>query len=148
MAEQVNIVEEQSNRVSDAYHSFDEGFQKLQKDLRDRRKTFEKQISSGRKNLERQINASRKDIKKRTRQQVNELRKNPVVERAISVSEDATKMIEKQIEGRVSSVLGFFNIATRSDVERLERKIAQITRKLKLGERAKKANGSTVGKAS
>ncbi len=144
MSQQANIVEESADRISDAYRSFDEGFQRLQKEFRGRRRTFEKQISSGRKNLERQINASRKDIEKRTRQQVNELRKNPVVKRAISARDDATK----QIENRVGTVLGFFNIATRSDVERLDRRIGQITRKLKHAERAKKSNGSAKAKAS
>lgn len=144
MSEQVNIVQESADRVGEAYRSFDEGFQRLQKDLRSRRKTFEKQISSGRKNLERQLNASRKGIEKRTRRQVNELRKNPVVKRAISARDDATK----RFENRVGTVLGLFNIATRSDVERLERKIGQITRKLKQGGRGKKANGSATAKAS
>jgi len=144
MSEQANMIEERADRIGDAYRSFDEGFQRLQKDLRERRKTFEKQINSRRKNLERQINASRKGIEKRTRQQVSELRKNPVVKRAISARDDATK----GIESRVSGALGLFNIASRSDVERLERKIGQITRKLKQAERAKKANGSAKAKAS
>ena len=127
MSEQVNAIEESADRISDAYRSFDEGFQRLQKDLRSRRKSFEKQINSGRKSLERQINTSRKDIEKRTRKQVKELRKNPVVKRAISARDDATK----QLESRVGSFLGFFNIATRTDIERVERKLGQITRKLK-----------------
>ena len=144
MSEQVNFVQESTDRVGDVYRTFDEGFQRIQKDLQVRRKTFEKQINTGRKSLERQINASRKDIEKRTRQQVSELRKNPVVKRAISVRKDATK----QIESRVGTVLGFFNIATRSDVERLERKLGQISRKLKQPARAKKTNGSAPAKAS
>ena len=144
MSQEVNIVQESADRVGDAYRTFDEGFQRLQKDLRVRRKNFEKQISTRRRSLERQINASRKGIEKRTRQQVNELRKNPVVKRAISAREDASK----QIESRVSTVLGFFNIATRTDIERLERKLGQITRKLKQPGRAKKTNGSATAKAS
>ncbi len=143
MSEQANLVQEGADRVGDAYRSFDEGFQRLQKDLRNRRKTVEKQINSGRKNLERQINAGRKDFEKRTRKQVSELRKNPVVKRAISARDDATK----QIESQVSTVLGFFNIASRTDVERIERKLGQVTRKLKQVERAKKANGSAKVKA-
>ena len=143
MSEQANLVQEGADRVGDAYRSFDEGFQRLQKDLRNRRKTFEKQINSGRKNLERQINAGRKDFEKRTRKQVSELRKNPVVKRAISARDDATK----QIESQVSTVLGFFNIASRTDVERIERMLGQVTRKLKQVERAKKANGSAKVKA-
>ena len=143
MSEQANLVQEGADRVSDAYRSFDEGFQRLQKDLRNRRKTVEKQINSGRKNLERQINAGRKDFEKRTRKQVSELRKNPVVKRAISARDDATK----QIESQVSTVLGFFNIASRTNVERIERKLGQVTRKLKQVEGAKKANGSAKVKA-
>jgi len=133
MSEQVSLVQEGAERVGDAYRSFDEGFQRLQKDLRNRRKTFERQIKT-----------SRKDIEKRTRKQVNELRKNPVVKRAISVRDDASKRFESQI----GDVLGFLNIATRTDIERIERKLGQITRKLKQTGRTKKANGSATSKAS
>lgn len=144
MSEQVSFVQEGADRVGDAYRSFDEGFQRLQKDLRTRRKSIEKQLNTGRKSLERQINASRRDFEKRTRKQVTELRKNPVVKRALSVRNDATR----ELETRVSTFLGFFNIATRSDLNRIDRKLGQITRKLKQVERAKKSNGATKVKAS
>ena len=47
MSEQVSFVQEGVDRVGDAYRSFDEGYQRLQKDLRGRLKTFEKQINTG-----------------------------------------------------------------------------------------------------
>ena len=144
MSEQVSFVQESVDRVGEAYRSFDEGFQRLQKDLRNRRKTIEKQVDTGRKNVERQLNSSRRDIEKRTRKQVSDLRKSPVVKRAISVRDDASK----QFESRIGAVLSFFNIATRTDIERVERKLGQITRKLKAFERPKKANGSATVKAS
>lgn len=144
MSEQVSFVQEGVDRVGDAFRSFDAGFQRLQKDLRGRRKTFEKQINTSRKTVERQINAGRRDFEKATRKRVNELRKNPAVKRAIGVRNDATK----QFESRVSTVLGFFNVATRSDLDRIERKLGQIAKKLKGIERAKRANGSAAVKAS
>ncbi len=144
MSEQISVVQEGVDRVGDAYRSLGEGFQRLQKDLRGRQNTFEKQINTGRKSVERQINTGRKDIEKATRKRVRELRKTPVVKRAIDVRDDAFKRFESQ----VGTVLGFFNVATRSDIDRIDRKLGQIAKKLKEIQRSKKANGSAAVKAS
>ena len=144
MSEQVSFVQEGVDRMEDAYRSIDKTVQRLQKDLRARRKSIEKQVSSGRKSFERQIKARRSTIEKNTRKQVRELRKNPLVKRAISLRDGTTK----QIEDGVDSVLGFFSIATKSDVNRIDRKLGQINRKLKGLEGRKKSNGTVVPRTS
>jgi len=144
MSEQVSFVQEGVDRVEEAYRSIDKRVQRLQKDLRSRRKTIEKQVSSGRKSIERQIKARRTTIEKNTRKQVKELRKNTLVKRALGLRDDATR----QIEDGVDTVLSFFSIATKSDVNRIDRKLGQINRKLKGLEGRKRSNGTAAPRAS
>jgi len=98
-------------------------------------------MQTRRKELEKQLTDRRKRIEKRTRKQVDriesELRKNPVMKRLRELRKDAVQ----QIEGRVDSVMNAIPIATKSDLKRIERKISQISRKVKDLERGRKANG-------
>lgn len=130
MAEQ-SIVQEGVGRVSDALDSIGDEIQRVQKQLRSRRRTLEKRIETNRKSFE-----------KRARRQANRLRtelgKNPVWKRARAIQEDAAKQIESGVDG----VLTFFQIASKSDVQRIDRKLSQINRKLKELERTRKANGA------
>ena len=144
MSEQVGFVQDSVDRVEDAYRSIDKRVQRLQKDLRARRKSIEKQVSSGRKSVERQIKARRTTIEKKTRRQVKELRKNTLVKRAFDLRDDTTK----QVENGVDTVLSFFNIATKSDLTRIDRKLGTINRKLKGLEGRKRSNGTAATRAS
>ena len=56
-----------------------------------------------------------------------ELKKNPVVKRAQSVMDDATKQFERGVD----SVLEVLNVASRRDLNRIDRKLNQINRKLR-----------------
>ncbi len=144
MSEQVGFVQEGVDRIEEAYRSIDKRVQRLQKDLQARRKSIEKQVTSGRKSVERQIKVRRSTIEKNTRKQVKELRKNTLVKRALGLREDTTK----QIEDGVGTVLGFFNIATKNDLSRIDRKLGTINRKLKGLEGKKRANGTAAPRAS
>ena len=130
MAEQASLMQEGVDRFREAFDSLD--LQRVQKELTQRRKRIEKQIASGRRQWER-----------RTRKQVKrvqtELRRNSVVKRAQSFQKDATRQLESGIDG----ILGTFRIASRRDVDRLDRKLGQINRKLKDIERVRRANGGT-----
>ncbi len=131
MPEQASFVQEGVDRVNGAFRTLDEEFDRIQKRIQSRRKSIEKQLTTGRRGLE-----------KRTRKQVRrlrtELRKNPVLKRAESLRADAAK----QIESGVESVLSAFQIASKSDLTRIDRKISQLTRKLKELDSARRSNGS------
>jgi ElaB/YqjD/DUF883 family membrane-anchored ribosome-binding protein len=130
MAEQANLVQEGVDRFNAAFESLGDEVDRLQKRMQTRRKEIEKQLTDRRKRIE-----------KRTRKQVDriesELRKNPVLKRL----QDLRKDTVQQIESRVDSVMNAIPIATKSDLKRVERKISQISRKVKDLERGRKANG-------
>jgi hypothetical protein len=133
MPEQASFVQERVDQFNAAFDSVSDEVQRVQKQLRTRRKTFERQLSDRRKKLE-----------KSTRKQVNKIesdfKKSDVGKRARSLRADAEKRFERGIEG----VLGVLQIASKGDVQKLDRKIGQISRKLKDIERAKKANGDAA----
>jgi hypothetical protein len=130
-------------RVSEAYRSLDERVQRLQRDLRSRRKLFEKQLGSGRRSLEKQVQSGRRILERRTRKQLAELRRSELVKRAQSLQRDA----RGQLEATLSGVLGIFQIASKTDLDRLDRKLGQISRKLRELEgsrRPRRSNGSAA----
>ena len=130
MAEQANLVQEGVDRFNSAFESLGDEVDRLQKRVHTRRKAFEKQLTDRRKKIEKQ-----------TRKQVDrfesEIRKNPVMKRLQELRKEAVK----QIESSVDSVMDALPIATKSDLKRIERKLSQISRKVKDLERGKKANG-------
>ena len=131
MSEQVNIVQEGVDRFNAAFERIDDERLRLQKQLQSRRKSFEKQITSG-----------RRDFEKRTRKQVKrlrtELRRYPVVKRVERLQADA----RRQIETGVDRFLGTFQIASKSDLDRIDRKLDRISRKLKDFEQPRRGNGA------
>ncbi len=131
MSEQVSFVQEGVDRFNAAFERIDEERLRLQKQVRARRKSFEKQITSG-----------RRDFEKRTRKQVKrlrtELRRYTVVKRAERLQADARRRIEERVDG----FLGLLSIASRSDLERIDRKLDRISRKLKEIEQPRRGNGA------
>ncbi len=104
----------------------------MQKQLQTRRKSFEKQLASGRKDIERQ---TRKQVKRLQ----TELRKNPLIKRAQNLRGEATE----QIDSVVDRVLGALQIATKNDLDRIDRKLTVLTRKLKeLDRGGRRGNGN------
>ena len=129
MAEQVSLVQEGIDRLNDAFQSIDGEFQRVQKELNSRRESVEKQF-----------NSKRKDVEKRARKELNrfqsELKKSPFVKRAKSLQKDWTK----EVETNVDSFLGLIRVASRADVERIDKKLTTLNRQLKEIEKARKAN--------
>ena len=132
MAE-ASIVEEGVERFREAFGSLDHEFQRVQKRIQTQRKSIEKQLRSGRRDFERQT-------RKRVKKLQTEARKSPILKRARSLQSDATRNIEKGFD----RVLSTFQIATRGDINRIDRKLNQITRKLKDIERARRSNGEAA----
>ena len=72
-----------------------------------------------------QITRRRKTLEKRTRKELNGLRKQ-LPKRAQHLQRDGARWIEKS----VNDVLGFFQLASKSDLSRIDRRLAEISRKL------------------
>ncbi|HEY8155988.1 MAG TPA: hypothetical protein VII72_17800 [Myxococcota bacterium] len=133
MTEQTSFVNEGVERVTSVFRSLDGELRRVQKQLQTRRKSFEKQLASG-----------RRDIEKQTRKQVKrlqtELKKNPLLKRAQTLRGEATS----QIDSAVERVLGALQIATKNDLERIDRKLSVLTRKLKdLDRGGRRASGNS-----
>jgi hypothetical protein len=120
MNESTGFVNDSVDRVTSVFRSLDGELRRVQKQLQTRRKTFERQLASGRKDIERQ---TRKQVKRLQA----ELRKSPILKRAQSLRSEATT----QIDGVVDRVLSALQIASKNDLDRIDRKLTVLTRKLK-----------------
>ena len=133
MTEHETLSEARESRINEAVQFFDDEFQRVQKELGARRKSLEKEFAS-----------KRKTVQKRTRKELkriqSELKKNPIVKRADAVRKDVTK----QVETRVDALLERMPIASRSDVQRINKKLTTLSRRLKAIEDSRKTNGSSA----
>ncbi len=120
MAQQASLVQEGVDRINEAFKSIDSEFQRVQKGLSKRRQAIEKQLTKNRKSVERQ---SRKEVDRLRA----EFRKNPIVKRAESVRND----INKQLESGMDNILGVFQIPSKSDMSRIDRKLNALGRRIK-----------------
>jgi len=119
MAQQT-LVDTGVERVRSAVHTANRRIQKLQK-----------QIDTSRKTVEKELSARRRKLEQRTQQEVARLLARaqhlPLVKRASALGGN----VSRQLEVGVESVLGALQIASRGDVERIDRKLNQISRKLR-----------------
>jgi cell fate (sporulation/competence/biofilm development) regulator YmcA (YheA/YmcA/DUF963 family) len=113
MAQQASIVQESVDRVREAMSSLESDFEKVQK------------------RAEKKFKAQRKSLEKRTEKQVDRLRKefnkNPYVKRAQNAVDDVTTQIEKNVD----SLLETLNVASQSDLRRVNSKLSKINKKLR-----------------
>ena len=87
---------------------------------------IQKQIQKGRRELEKRIERGR-------RQLVADVRKSPAYKRARSLRKDADKLrkdAEKQLESGVDNVLALFNIASKRDLNKIDRRLRTLNKKL------------------
>ena len=89
---------------------------------------------------DRETNSSRRDFDKRARKVRADIRRSSTMKQIERWRKDATK----QLEQGVDSILGALNIASKSDVQRIDRKISQLNRKMKEIERRKRSNGQAA----
>ena len=132
MEEHETLSEATESRINEAVQFVDDEFQRVQKELSARRKSLEKEFASKRKTVEKR---TRKELKRIQ----TELKKNPIVKRADAVRKDVTK----EVETRVDSLLGLMQVASRSDVQRINRKLTTLNKRLKTIEESRKTNGSS-----
>jgi alanyl-tRNA synthetase len=127
MAEQASIVQESVDRVRAAFGSLEDEFERVQRRVRARRRDLERTLRSG-----------RKDLEKRTRKLRSEVLGSPALKRLETLRKD----LQRQVEGGVDNVLRVLQIASKSDVERIDRKLSQLTRKLREIEEARESRGT------
>ena len=108
MAE-ANFIEEGIDRIENTFKSIEKDFKRLQKRADRRRRQFERQAE------------------KRVKQIQTDFRKNRVVKRAEDLRGDAMKAIDAQVD----SLLANLRIASQAEVLKLERKVAQLNKKVR-----------------
>ena len=127
MAEQTSIVRDGIERVSSAFERIPDELQRVQRELQKRRRSLERQLAGGRRDFEKRT----RELEKRTRRQVQRLRSEigrvPIGRRVVELRSGA----EKALERGVDAFLGVFQIASKSDLERIDKKLGQMSRKLK-----------------
>ncbi len=128
MAQQ-SLVETGVERVRSVVSLANRRIQKLQKQLDTRRKTVVKELSTRRRKLEQRT-------QKEVERLLTQAQRLPLVKRAAVLREDASRQLETGVE----TVLGAFQIASRGEVERLDRKLNQISRKLREMEKGQGAS--------
>jgi predicted nucleic acid-binding Zn-ribbon protein len=97
------------------FDRFNEALRNLDEEIQE----FRHRVDRNRKRLER-------EVRKRADKVRTELRKSDVFKRADKLRKD----VEDQIDRGRSQVYGVFGIASKSDVDRLNRKLNQLSRKL------------------
>jgi len=102
-------VEDGRERIQTMFRSVEDEFEKLQKKVDKQTKRF------------------RKTTEKRVKRVRSELDKMPLYKQAQSFRKDTNKQVEKGVD----QILSALNIATRTDVKKLDRKLNQINKKLK-----------------
>ncbi len=91
--------------------------------------------------IRKEVRKLQKRVEKQTRKPLRQLRSNGLVKRTQDLGSDA----RKQIAGGVETVLGYLQIASKGDLQRIERKLKQIDRKLGgagNGRETKKSDGA------
>ena len=116
MAQSQSIVDQGVDAVQDTLKSVDKEFQKLQRQVKTRRRT-----------LERRLETRRKSFEKEAQKQIKAIRKNDLVKRVETFGND----VQTQIESGVESILSAFQIASKADIQRVDRKLNRISKKLK-----------------
>jgi vacuolar-type H+-ATPase subunit I/STV1 len=151
MPETNNLFQDGVERVREAADSIRPQIQRVQRELKVRRKKIEKRFETGRKDIEKRLATQRKDLEKRldtqrkqfekrTQKLRNEIEKYPAVKRFETIRKDATK----QLEQSVSTVLHRLQIASKSDLDRIDRKISLINKQMKQMGRRKRPNGAAT----
>ena len=128
---ETNIIQEGVDRVREAFGSIEEEVARLQRQMRSRRASSRRASATGRKDIEKafatqrkllgkRLEARRKTIEKRTQKLRSEIEKNPAIKRLDAMRRDASR----QFEQGVSDVLGALRIASKSDLQRIDRKLS------------------------
>ncbi len=134
-----NVIEDARTRIEDVIGNVERDWKRLQKDADKRRKELETRAMREVKKLRTQLEASplakraqelRGKAEKRAARFREELRESPAAKRA--------EELRDQAQARFGEMLGSAGIATASDVEKLEKRVAALAREMKAPKRAKR----------
>lgn len=120
MSQRSGFFESGLDRIRETVESASKELRRVQKQVDARRKALEKRVATQRRALE-------KRAQQRFDRVASRLRRSSLLKNAEAVREGATR----QIEAGVESMLQALQIASRSDLERIDRKLSQLSRKLK-----------------
>lgn len=132
------VIEGARARFEDVIGNVERDWKRLQKDADKRRKEIETRVEREVKKLRSQIEKSplakrahqlRERAEARAERMREELRESPAAKRA--------EELREQAQARFGEMLGRAGIATASDVERLERRVAALARELKAAKQPK-----------
>jgi uncharacterized protein YukE len=119
MSERTTIVDESVERIQTVFSNVEGEFQKVQEQFQDRG------------------NELRDQAEEQIREWQGELRKLPLVQRVETfgneIREDASrrgKELGEQVNGQIEALLGLFQIPSRGEIARLEKKLNRISRRL------------------
>jgi septation ring formation regulator EzrA len=124
MAQQASVVRDGVDQLRTAVRRVDRQFRRIQRQVETRRKQLGKRVTSRRKAIEKR---AQRELARFQR----EIQRQPLVKRAESLRADATR----QLERGVASFLDALPIVTKREVERIDKKIALLSRKLRELER-------------
>ena len=120
MAKQANLVQDGVEQVREAVRRVDQGIRRIQKQVETRRRRLAKEVTSRRRVIEKRAQRELGRLQKQIQNQ-------PIVKRAEALRAGASERLERG----VSTFLDVLPIATKSDVERIDRKVSALGRKLK-----------------
>ena len=129
MAQQTSIIEDGFDRIQEAVESVNEEIQSMQKRFTKQRSSFEKDARKRVQKLRRELRKS--DFVKRAEKFQKNVEKDVRKSDAFKNAQKFQRSANQRIENTVDGVLGALQIASRSDVKKLDRKLGQINRKLK-----------------
>jgi len=160
--EQTGFIDQATDRVQSMWGKMSDELEKLQDQVNSRREELTSKASDRAKKLQSDIKSStvvkraeklQEDIRgsavvKRAEKLQDDIRNTEVVKRAEKFTSELTEQIEKGVESGLDTVLGMLHIASRSDLDRLDKKLSQMNRKLaKLTKAAEDAPTGTNGSA-
>jgi len=130
MSNRTTFVDESKERVQSAFHNVENEIQKLQKQIEDQRADLTKRTEKQLKKIRKDLRAN-KTIRPYV-DRVDNLRSDvsKQLETRSKAFEKRSKAFEKRIESGFETLLGSLNLASRSEVERLDKKLKRVTKKL------------------
>jgi hypothetical protein len=129
MAKQASVVSEGVDQIRQVVRRADREIKRLQKQVESRRRRLAKEVTTRRRGIEKRAQRELERLQK-------QIQRQPLVKRAEALRADATERIERS----VTSLLGALPLATKSEIERIDRKVSALGRKLK---EIEKAQGSS-----
>ena len=88
--------------------------------------------------VSKEVRRLQKKVEKQTRVPLRRLRETALLKRMQDLGSDA----RKQIAGGIETVLGYLQIASKNDLQRIDRRLERIDQKLRGAENARKAKKS------